>query len=118
MTTEQLIDMVIECVNGPDFEVIDVWFPETRFSSKSGDHNPLTEWEILKRMPQLVGKTFVTVSEIPILFFMRAIRKGQMRTDEVELWCGDRRIELSTKGEFIDMWDGGFFETGFHLRFS
>lgn len=69
-------------------------------------------------VPSLVGKTFVTVSEIPILFFMREIRKGRLRTDELELWCGDRRIELSNKGEFIDYWDGGFFELGFHLRFS
>ncbi len=116
MTTEQLIDMVIERVDGPKFEAIDAWFPETKFLS--GEYNPLTEYEILMKCPDLVGKTFVTVSEIPILFFMREIRKGRLRTDEVELWCGDRLIELSSDGGFIDYWDGGFFETGFRLRFS
>ncbi len=116
MTTEQLIDMVNEHVNGPEFEIIDMWFPETEFIN--GLYSPLTEWEILMRMPQLVGKTFVTVGEIPILFFQREIRKGRMRANEVELWCGDRRIELSAEGDRIDMWDGGFFELGFDLRFS
>jgi hypothetical protein len=117
MTTEQLIDMVVgEHVEGPDFEIIDVWFPETKFTS--GEYNPLTEWEILRKCPNLIGRTFVTVSEIPILFFMREIRKGRMRTNELELWCGDRLIELSSDGRFVDMWDGGFFELGFNLRFS
>lgn len=118
MATEDLIDMVTtDRVNGPDFEVIDVWFPETTFSA--GWNIPLTEHEILRKCPKLVGKTFVTVSEIPILFFMRAIRKKQIDGREVELWCGDRLVELDIKGDFIDYWDiGGFFELGFQLRFS
>jgi hypothetical protein len=113
MTTGQLLDMVLE---DDRFNVIDTYFPEL---SQDGQCFPLTEWEILMKCPQLLGKTFVTVNEIPILFFMREIRKGRLRTDEVELWSGDRRVELSVKGEFIDYWDvGGFFELGFHLRFG
>jgi len=112
MTTDQLIDMV----NEPEFEIIDVWFPENTFSA--GWTISCTEWEILMRCPQLVGKTIVTVSEIPILFFLREIRKGRMRTDELELWCGDRRIGVGIDGDMIDYWDGGFFELGFNLRFS
>lgn len=89
MTTKQLIDMVgDDQVFNDEFEIIDVWFPKTEFIN--GEYSPLTEWEILMKCPSLVGRTFVTVSEIPILFFMRAIRKGQV--DNIELWCGDRRI--------------------------
>lgn len=69
------------------------------------------------KCPQLVGKTFVTVNEIPILFFLREIRKGRIRTDELELWCGDMQIGVATNGDMIDWWDGGFFECGFNLRF-
>ena len=115
MTTKQLTDMVNECVNGPEFEVIDTWFPEIEFVK--GSYSPLTEYEILMKCPSLVGKTFVTVSEIPILFFMREIRKGRMRTDELELWCGDVEITVSDNGMMVDCWDGGFFELGFNLRF-
>ena len=111
MTTAQMLD------NIPADVEIDVYFPEMKMDR--GDPLPLTEYEILGLCPQLVGKTFVTVSEIPILFFMREIRKKRIRTDEIEVWSGDRRIEFSDDGGFIDPWDvGGFFELGFHLRFS
>jgi hypothetical protein len=40
-----------------------------------------------------------------------------MRTDELELWCGDRLIGVDTKGDMIDIWDGGW-EVGFNLRFN
>ena len=109
-TTGELMDIVLE---DDKFEVVDVYFPEL---SQDGECFPLTEWEILMKCPQLVGKTFVTVSEIPILFFMREIRKG--RLTDIELWCGDNRVELSIKGDMLDPWDSGFFELGFDLRFS
>lgn len=111
MTTKQLIEMV------KDDHVIDVWFPETMFSSGWGII-PVTEYEILMRCSQLVGKTIVTVSEIPTLFFLREIRKGRMKPDELELWCGDRRIDVGINGDMIDPWDGEFFELGLHLRFN
>jgi len=28
-----------------------------------------------------------------------------------------QRVEISTDGQMLDHWAGGFFETGFHLRF-
>lgn len=96
--------------------MIDVWFPETRFSGHWGDI-PLTNPEILKLLPDLIGKSIVTVSEIVILMFLREVRLGQL--DDVELWCGDTRMDISKRGELIDYWDGtGFFETGFNLRFN
>lgn len=117
MTMEQLIEMVNDDhVNGPEYAIIDVWFPETMFSA--GWNIPLTDREILAKLPQLIGKTIVTVSEIIILMMQREIRKGRMQADKLELWCGDRRIHIGINGEMIDMWDGGFFEMGFNLRFS
>jgi hypothetical protein len=114
MTTQGLIDYIV----AEDIS-IDAWFPEKKFivGDKWGLDVPLTEWEILMRMPQLVGKTFVTVSEVPILFCLREVRKGRMRTDELELWCGDRLIQVGITGDMVDYWDGGFFELGFNLRF-
>ena len=103
MTTKQLID---SC----DAKV-DVWFPEL-----SDGGMPLTEHEVHMKCPSLAGKTFVTVSEVPILFFLRAIRKKQIA--RLELWCGDMQIDVAANGDMIDYWDGGFFELGFNLRFS
>jgi hypothetical protein len=112
MTTEQLIDTLIGVER---FEDIDVWFPETKSSDVNGWTFPLTEHEQLMKCPSLVGKTFVTVGETFILFMLRAIRKKQIAN--LELWCGDRQIDVSIDGDMIDYWDGGFFESGFNLRF-
>ena len=115
MTTEQLIDMTNDDhVNSDEFAVVGVWFPETKFLN--GTYIPLREPEILARIPDLKGKTIVTVSETLILGFLREIRLGRMRTDELELWCGDRKIAIGTSGDMIDMWDGGW-EVSFNLRF-
>lgn len=109
MTSGELMDMVIE---DDRFEVVDVYFPEL---SQTGQCFPLTEHEILMKCPDLIGKTFITVSEIPIMFMLRAIRKKQIAN--LELWCGDNRIHVAANGDMIDWWDGGFFELGFNLRF-
>jgi hypothetical protein len=119
MTTANLIDMW--CIDNQNPETADVfinvWFPETKFYSMFGEI-PLTNPEILKLLPELTGKNIVTVNEVVILMFLREVRMGRMRTDELELWCGDVEMSISKKGEIIDYWDGtGFFETGFHLRF-
>jgi len=68
--------------------------------------------------PHLAGKTIVTLSEIIILAFLREIRKGRLRTDGLELYCDNRQIGISLDGSLIDPWGGGFFETGFRLRFD
>ena len=93
----------------------DFYFPEITWVL--GTAYPLNEWEQLFLLPKLIETTIITLSEIIILSFCREIRKGRMRTDELELYCDGRRIEVSTDGGFIGYWDGGFFETGFNLRF-
>lgn len=112
MTSLELANMWSDADMTDDDTMIDVWFPETRFSGHWGDI-PLTNPEILKLLPNLIGKSIVTVSEIVILMLMREIRLG--RLDDVELWCGDTRMDISKRGELISHWDGtGFFETGFN----
>jgi hypothetical protein len=111
MTTGQLMDLVQE---DDRFGIIDIWFPEL---SHEGQCFPLTEHEQLRGCPSLIGKTFITVAETQILFMLREIRMSQMRTDELELWCGDKRIGVSILGYMINEWDGGFFESGFNLQF-
>lgn len=95
----------------------DVWFPEL-FHLYGHITIPLHEHEQLALLPNLVGKSIVTVSETIILMFLREIRMGRIATSEFELHCNGRRIEVDRKGDMLDPWDGGFFETGFNLRFS
>jgi hypothetical protein len=93
-----------------------IHFPEMDWHTY-GVPIPLTEDEQLGLCSHLKGKTFVTTSEIIILSFLRKIRLGDMRTDELELYCAGRRIAIGVDGSLIDPWDGGFFETGFNLLF-
>lgn len=93
----------------------DFWFPEIIWVH--GTALPRNQHEQHFLLPKLLGKTIVTLSEIIILAFLREVRKGRMRTDELELYCDSRRIRVATNGDMIDYWDGGFFELGFNLRF-
>ncbi len=79
---------------------------------------PLTGQEIITKLHQLKGKTIITHSELVIVMFLRQIRVCSMEANELELWCGDNLIELAKNGDMLDPWPGGFFEDGFHQRFS
>lgn len=94
----------------------DVWFPELRYVDNLVI--PLHEHEQLALLPDMIGKSIVTVSETIILMFLREVRQGRMESNDLELWCNGRRIEVAEDGSLLDHWDGGFFETGFDLRFS
>lgn len=94
----------------------DVWFPE--LSRLDEVTIPLHEDEQLALLPDLIGKSIVTVSETIILMLMREVRKDRMFPGDLILYCNGRRIRVGTRGEFLDQWDGGFFETGYHLRFD
>lgn len=97
----------------------DVWFPEVAIMKGSGfTPLPLHEHEQLALLPSLIGKSIVTVSETIILMFLREVRKGRMESVDLELWCNRRRIKVDKDGSLFDPWDGGFFETGFGLRFN
>jgi hypothetical protein len=108
-TSLELTDSFTTCM--------DVWFPEVVQVGR-GLSIPLHEHEQLALLPDLIGKSIITVSETIILMFLREVRKGRIMPFDLELYCNGRRIEVSDDGSLLDMWDGGFFETGFDLRFS
>jgi len=117
MMTTELCDMWSDNNQNNDDVMIDVWFPETRFAGHWGEI-PLTNPEILKLIPELTGKSIVTVNEIVILMFLREVRLGRMEVGALELWCGDMPMEINKRGEIIYNWEGGaIFETAFHMRF-
>jgi hypothetical protein len=65
---------------------------------------------------KLVGKTFVTLSEYIILWFLREIREGRMKPDELELRCDGIRMEIDEEGDFKG-WPGGFYRERADLLF-
>ncbi len=81
---------------------VDRWFPEV-----TDEGIPLCEGDLARLSPQsrgqmaLAGKTIVTLSPIIILAFLREIRKGRMRADDLELYCGNRRIEIGAEGALL-----------------
>ncbi len=93
---------------------VDYWFPET--IACAGLTLPLIEQEQVKLLPSLLGTTIMTLSPIIIRLLLREVRLG--RLDDLELYCDGRRIAIAKDGSMIDHWDGGFFETGFHLLFD
>jgi len=112
MTSEELMLMV----ENDEEVIIDSWFPECRFSYRM--NIPLTNREIIAKLPELKGTTMVTVNEIVIVMFLREIRLMRMQSEDFDLYCGGRKINLALNGEMLDSWDGGFFEDGFNLRFN
>jgi len=94
---------------------MDFWFPELQ--NVENVVVPLNHKQQRFLLPKLIETTFVTMSEIIILTFLREVRKGRMDAKDLELYCDNRRIEVAMNGDMIDYWDGHFFETGFNLRF-
>jgi hypothetical protein len=90
-----------------------IWFPEVRRCGRFSfpPYIPFHESELSAVALNLIGRRIVTVSEIIILTFLREVRKGRMRTDEIELWAvykdGDhtmeRKIDVDIKG--ITRWN-------------
>jgi hypothetical protein len=95
---------------------VEMYFPEIGWDRRGPI--PLTQEEQVALLPDLIGKTIVTVSETIILVILREIRKCRIHAADVELYCNGQRVEISADGQLIDPWAGGFFETGFQLRFA
>jgi len=76
---------------------------------------PYCEHNLPERAKQFIGTTFCTFSPVILLAFFAMIAKGELKADDVELYCNNRRIGISDTGEVTDDWDGGFFTTGFDL---
>jgi len=97
---------------GVDFE----WFPEV--GEMYGRPMPIHPAVQIKNCPRLVGKTFPTLSEHIILWFLREIAEGRMEPDDVQLWCDGHLIRIDKDGELIDKWPGGFFRERAALLFG
>jgi hypothetical protein len=108
MTSKQLLEST--------YVEIDVYFPE--LAGCITDLLPLTQQEQVELLPALIGRTIITVSETIILVILREIRERHIHASDVELYCNGQWVEISPDGQMIDPWAGGFFETGFDLRFS
>ena len=64
------------------------------------------------------GISRLTGSEHYILRLLQAVRNGDLRTDELQLFCKDVKIDVDVKGEFIQPWPDDLFEAAFYLRFD
>jgi hypothetical protein len=64
-----------------------------------------------------VDITCLTGSLHYLLRICRGVRKGELRTDEVQIFCGEREINLDIKGDFIEPWPDDLFEAAFYLIF-
>jgi len=106
MTSKELMSI------SPEYDLL---FPEVAWNVLHG--RPRTQQEQVELLPALIGKTIITVSETIILVILREVRKCRIHATDVELYCNGQRVEISPDGQMIDPWAGGFFETGFHLRF-
>lgn len=91
-----------------------LWFPEIEHSSPITARLPK---HIIELCPHMVGRVIVTVSEYIILWFLREIREGRMKPDEVQLFCNLEQIQIDETGELIDKWPGGFYRERASLLF-
>jgi hypothetical protein len=73
-------------------------------------------------LPELIGRTFVTVSEHLILMSLKEVRDGRIAPEGLRIYCVDqtdfksnrgylpgRRIRVDLEGDLVDDWPGGFF---------
>ena len=60
----------------------------------------------------------LTGSEHYILRLLQAVRNGELRTDELQLFCKEVKIDVDVKGEFIQPWPDELFDAAFYLRFD
>jgi hypothetical protein len=72
----------------------------------------------LKDHKLVPGIVRMTGSEHYILRLLQAVRNGDLRTDELQLFCNDVQVDVDVKGEFIQPWPDELFEAAFYLRFD
>ncbi len=84
-----------------------VWFPEIAY----GGYNvlPKTPREIIEEAHTYIGKCIFTMNEYIILWFLREIGQGFLKSEDLQLFCDMESIRIDETGELIDKWPGGFF---------
>jgi hypothetical protein len=103
-------------------ELVDITYPG---HSESAPRHPS---ELITMLPELIGRTFVTVSEHLILMFLKEVRDGRIDPTELLIYYVDRmdfehnhlpgrRIRVTRGGNLVDDWPGGFFRERAELLF-
>ena len=84
-----------------------VWFPEIAYIG----YNVLPKMpcEIINEAHTLIGKCIFTMNEYIILWFLKEIGQGFMKSEDLKLFCDMEPIRIDETGELIDKWPGGFF---------
>jgi hypothetical protein len=83
------------------------WFPEIDYGCRGGAV-PRHPRRVIELVPDMIGKTIVTMSEHIVLAFQQLVRKGEICRHDLELHCGCRLIYVGDDGD-LDFWPGGFF---------
>ena len=83
------------------------FFPEIDYGCRGG---PIARHpaRIIKLVPDMVGRTIITMSEHIILAFQQLVRQKCIEWNELELYCGDTRVYLGDDGD-LEYWPGPFY---------
>jgi hypothetical protein len=90
---------------------IDHYFPEVQWG------NPIHEHQQVALALTLTGTDILTLSQIIIRTFLREVRLGHLAASDLEIYCDGDLQEIDIKGDLINYWPGGFYETSFNLIF-
>jgi hypothetical protein len=78
---------------------------------------PIHEHQQVEVALGLVGKSIMTLSGVIIRTFLREVRLGRMDASDLEIYCDGELQEIDIKGDLINYWPGGFYNTVFNLLF-
>ncbi len=84
------------------------WFPEIQVWENDDEIVARHPAQIVDLVPEMVGRTIVTMSEHIILAFQKMLRDGKIHWTELDLFCGDSRVVFDTDGD-LEYWPGRFF---------
>ena len=69
---------------------------------------------IVELVPEMIGKTIITMSEHIILAFQQLVRDKSIEWCELELYCGNMQVYFDSDGD-LEYWPGGFFNERLEL---
>lgn len=92
----------------------DVWFfPEIDYGCRGG---PIARHpkKIIEIVPNMIGRSIITMSEHIILAFQQLVRQRKIEWAALELYCGDMRVYHGDDGD-LEYWPNGFFRERLEL---
>ena len=89
------------------------FFPEIDYGCRGG---PIARHpaRIIELVPDMIGRTIITMSEHIILAFQQLVRDDKLGFEDLHLYCGDMRIYLHVDGD-LACWPKGFFQERLEL---